>query len=99
MAMPTRFQTMHVPAVPDHLAPDESTIRNLLAVRGGSLASCTLPAGAISRAFVHETVEEIWYCFQFRALGASDLHLLIATMPPWSGAHEALPVEGYWGAS
>ena len=62
MAMPTRFQTMHVPAVPDHLAPDGSAIRSLLAVRGGSLASCTLPAGAISRAVVHETVEEIWYC-------------------------------------
>lgn len=36
--------------------------------------------------------------FQFRAIGASELHLLIATMPPWPGAHEALPVEGYWDA-
>lgn len=34
--------------------------------------------------------------FQFRAIGANELHLLIATMPAWPGAHEALPVTGYW---
>ena len=37
--------------------------------------------------------------FQFRAIGTNELHLLIATMPPWPGAHEALPVVGYWDAS
>jgi mannose-6-phosphate isomerase-like protein (cupin superfamily) len=123
---------MQLLAAPDHLAPDGSAIRSLLRVRGGSLAYCTLPAGAISHAVVHQTVEEIWYClagagqvwrrgpvtaeitdlapgtcltipvgtqFQFRAIGANELHLLIATMPPWPGAHEALPVVGYWDAS
>jgi mannose-6-phosphate isomerase-like protein (cupin superfamily) len=34
--------------------------------------------------------------FQFRTTGAAELHILIATMPPWPGAHEALPVPGYW---
>ena len=129
---PAHFQSMQLPAAPDHLAPDGSAIRSLLRVRGGSLAYCTLPAGAISHAVVHQTVEEIWYClagigqvwrrgpaeaeitelvpgtcitipvgtqFQFRASGAHELHLLIATMPPWPGAHEALPVAGYWEAS
>jgi mannose-6-phosphate isomerase-like protein (cupin superfamily) len=123
---------MLLPAAPDHMAPDGSMIRSLLAVQGGGLASCTLPAGAISKAVVHQTVEEIWYCvagmgqvwrrgpaeaqitdlvpetcltipvgthFQFRTTGADELHLLIATMPPWPGAHEALPVTGYWEAS
>ena len=59
---PAHFQSMQLPAVPDHLAPDGSAIRSLLRVRGGSLASCTLPAGAVSHAVVHQTVEEIWYC-------------------------------------
>jgi mannose-6-phosphate isomerase-like protein (cupin superfamily) len=129
---PARFESMQLPAAPDHLAPDGSAIRSLLSVRGGSLAYCTLPAGAISRAVVHQTVEEIWYClsgtgqvwrrglseaqitdlvpgtcitipvgtqFQFRAIGANELHLLIVTIPPWPGAHEALPVTGYWEAT
>lgn len=126
---PDDFQSMQVAAVPDHIAPDGSAIRSLLAVRGGSLAYCTLPAGAVSKAVAHRTVEEIWYCvagagqlwrrgpnearvldlvpgtcvsiplgvqFQFRAAGESELCLLIATMPPWPGAGEALPVAGYW---
>jgi mannose-6-phosphate isomerase-like protein (cupin superfamily) len=123
---------MRLPAAPDHLAPDGSAIRSLLSVRGGSLAYCTLPAGATSHAVVHQTVEEIWYClagtgqvwrhgpveaaitdlvpgtcitipvgthFQFRAIGPNELQLLIATMPPWPGAHEALAVADYWEAS
>jgi mannose-6-phosphate isomerase-like protein (cupin superfamily) len=124
-----RLQSMQLPTAPDHLAPDGSAIRSLLAALGGSLAYCTLPAGAVSKAVVHQTVEEIWYCvagagqvwrrlpeeaqitdlapgtcitipvgayFQFRTSGADELHLLIATMPPWPGSQEALPVAGYW---
>ena len=56
---PAHFQRMRLPAAPDHLAPDGSAIRSLLAVRGGSLAYCTLPAGATSKAVVHQTLEEI----------------------------------------
>ena len=130
--IPAPFQTIQLPAAPDHLAPDGSAICSLLAVRGGSLAYCTLPAGATSQAVVHQTVEEIWYClagmgqvwrrgaaeeeitdfvpgtcvsipvgtqFQFRTIGTKELHLLIATMPPWPGAHEALPVLGYWNTT
>jgi mannose-6-phosphate isomerase-like protein (cupin superfamily) len=129
---PAPFQSIQLPAAPDHLAPDGSAIRSLLSVQGGSLAYCTLPAGAISYAVVHQTVEEIWYClagigqlwrrgpseaeitdlvpgtcisipvgtqFQFRTIGTNELHVLIATMPPWPGAHEALRVPGYWEAA
>ena len=127
--LPTGIQSMQLPAEPDHLAPDGSAIRSLLAVPGGSMAYCTLPVGTVSQAVVHQNVAEIWYCvaglgqlwrrgpsealvtdlapgtcvtipvgthFQFRASGAEELHLLIATMPPWPGAHEALPVAGHW---
>jgi mannose-6-phosphate isomerase-like protein (cupin superfamily) len=34
--------------------------------------------------------------FQFRSLGRGALHIVGATMPPWPGAHEAVPVEGRW---
>ena len=34
--------------------------------------------------------------FQFRNSGADPLCILIATMPPWPGADEALGVPGHW---
>jgi mannose-6-phosphate isomerase-like protein (cupin superfamily) len=34
--------------------------------------------------------------FQFRAVGSQPLEVVIATMPPWPGADEALPAEGPW---
>ena len=42
-------------------APDGSEVRVLCAVAGGSSALFTLRPGAVSRAVVHRTVEEIWY--------------------------------------
>jgi mannose-6-phosphate isomerase-like protein (cupin superfamily) len=34
--------------------------------------------------------------FQFRNTGTEPLCLVIATMPPWPGADEALPVPSLW---
>jgi mannose-6-phosphate isomerase-like protein (cupin superfamily) len=35
--------------------------------------------------------------FQFRALGSEPLELVIATLPPWPGKNEAVPVaDGRW---
>lgn len=34
--------------------------------------------------------------FQFRASAREPLELVIATMPPWPGADEAVAVEGAW---
>ena len=48
------------------LAPDGSEIRELVAVKGGSMVHCTLPPGAISMAVKHLTVEEVWYVTQGR---------------------------------
>jgi mannose-6-phosphate isomerase-like protein (cupin superfamily) len=37
--------------------------------------------------------------FQFRAAGARALEVVIATMPPWPGDNEAVPVDGLWEAT
>jgi mannose-6-phosphate isomerase-like protein (cupin superfamily) len=119
-------------AAHDLLAPDGSEIRVLVQVAGGSMVHCTLPAGQVSRAVRHRTVEEVWFCvggrgqvwrstvatqeivdvepgvalsiplgvaFQFRASASTPLELVIATLPPWPGEDEAVPVDGIWAAS
>jgi mannose-6-phosphate isomerase-like protein (cupin superfamily) len=45
---------------PDAVAPDGSRVRLLLTLAGGGFAHFELPAGAVSRAVAHRTVEEIW---------------------------------------
>src|ERR1700761_7129958 len=45
----------------DVLAPDGSEVRVLLSLAGGSMAHFRLPAGQVSQAVRHRTVEEIWY--------------------------------------
>ena len=57
----TDFATRALPAAYDVLAPDGSEVRILLALAGGSMAHFSLPAGKVSRAVRHATVEEIWY--------------------------------------
>ena len=59
-ASPT-FETTQLREDYDYLAPDDSEIRLLSSLGGGGLAHCTLPAGQVSRAVRHQTVEEIWY--------------------------------------
>src|SRR5580698_1664450 len=55
------FATKPLPEAYDVLAPDGSEVRVLLALAGGSMAHFSLPAGKVSRAVRHVTVEEIWY--------------------------------------
>jgi mannose-6-phosphate isomerase-like protein (cupin superfamily) len=55
------FQTMRPAPAPDALAPDGSEIRLLPVLDGGSMVHCTLPAGGVSRAVAHRTVEELWF--------------------------------------
>jgi mannose-6-phosphate isomerase-like protein (cupin superfamily) len=45
----------------DAIAPDGTAVRLLLSLAGGSMAHFELPAGAISHAVQHRTVEEIWF--------------------------------------
>ena len=54
-----RLATMMLRSLPDHLAPDQSEIRELLQVTGASLAHCTLPPNQTTKAVTHRTVEEV----------------------------------------
>jgi mannose-6-phosphate isomerase-like protein (cupin superfamily) len=47
----------------------------------GAGVSLSLPTGA---------------SFQFRNTGLDPLCFVIVTMPPWPGAGEAVPQQGYW---
>lgn len=55
------FSTRVLPERPTVIAPDGSEVRVLLSLSGGSMAHFQLAAGAVSKAVVHRTVEEIWY--------------------------------------
>ena len=55
------MQTKTIGAEPDAYAPDGSEVRLLAALKGGSFAHFTLPAGQVSAPVAHRTVEEIWY--------------------------------------
>ena len=60
----TGFETKWLPERPDVLAPDGSAVRILLRLSGGSMAHFELPAGQVSKAVTHRTVEEIWYVLE-----------------------------------
>jgi mannose-6-phosphate isomerase-like protein (cupin superfamily) len=45
----------------DATAPDGTAVRLFLSLAGGSMAHFELPAGAVSHAVAHRTVEEIWF--------------------------------------
>ena len=61
MPTPLPFATKALAADPDATAPDGTAVRLLHALDGGSVAHFELPAGAVSHAVSHRTVEEIWY--------------------------------------
>jgi mannose-6-phosphate isomerase-like protein (cupin superfamily) len=55
------FATSRLPLTRDVAAPDGSDVRILLGLAGGGMAHFALAPGAVSRAVVHRTVEEIWF--------------------------------------
>jgi mannose-6-phosphate isomerase-like protein (cupin superfamily) len=55
------FETKTRGAGVDAIAPDGTAVRLLLSLAGGSLAHFELPAGGVSHAVTHRTVEEIWF--------------------------------------
>jgi mannose-6-phosphate isomerase-like protein (cupin superfamily) len=76
--------TMTLPRELDVRAPDGSEVRLLLSLAGGSMAHFRLPAGQVSRAVRHRTVEEIWYVLSgqgemWRSAGGQDE--VVALMP------------------
>ena len=46
----------------DLLAPDGSEIRVLVSLPRASMVHCTLPPGQVTRATLHRSVEEVWFC-------------------------------------
>jgi mannose-6-phosphate isomerase-like protein (cupin superfamily) len=55
------YETKTLGADVDAVAPDGTAVRLLLSLAGGSMAHFELPAGGVSHAVTHRTVEEIWY--------------------------------------
>jgi mannose-6-phosphate isomerase-like protein (cupin superfamily) len=53
--------TRQISDEPDVIAPDGSEVRILAGTARGSMAQFTLPAGKISVAVAHRTVEEVWF--------------------------------------
>jgi mannose-6-phosphate isomerase-like protein (cupin superfamily) len=60
------FETKTLSDVADAVAPDGTAVRLLLTLPGGSFAHFELPAGAVSHAVAHRTVEEIWWVLSGR---------------------------------
>ena len=57
-----KLETKQLPEKPDLSAPDGSDVRLLLSLEGGSMAHFALAPEKTSKAVMHRTVEEIWYC-------------------------------------
>jgi mannose-6-phosphate isomerase-like protein (cupin superfamily) len=56
-----KFVTRMIAPAADATAPDGSEVRLLAATERGSMAHFRFPAGAVSRAVAHRSVEEVWY--------------------------------------
>jgi mannose-6-phosphate isomerase-like protein (cupin superfamily) len=59
--MSTSFETRHISAEPDAIAPDGSEVRVLCQLSRGGLAVFSLAPTAVSKAVAHRTIEEVWY--------------------------------------
>lgn len=55
------FETKHLPMAPDAVAPDGSSVRILLGLKGGGMAHFELGPDQVSTAVTHRKVEEIWF--------------------------------------
>jgi mannose-6-phosphate isomerase-like protein (cupin superfamily) len=59
--MTPRFGQRQLAERPDAIAPDGSEVRLLAVSERGSMAHFRLPAGGVSRAVRHVSVEELWF--------------------------------------
>ena len=72
------------------LAPDGSEIRPLLSVPAASIVHCTLPAGAVTQAVRHRTVEELWFVLS----GTGELWRDAGPVPLRPGVAATIPLPG-----
>ena len=90
------FVTRHRSEAPDVMAPDGSEVRILAGTARGSMAQFTLPAGAVSKAVAHRSVEEVWLVMagtgrMWRKLGTAEE--VVALSP---GVSLAIPVGAHF---
>jgi mannose-6-phosphate isomerase-like protein (cupin superfamily) len=90
------FVTRQRAEAPDVTAPDGSEVRLLAHSSRGSMAQFTLPAGAVSKAVAHRTVEELWLVISgtgrmWRKLGNEE-----ETVPLSPGMSLAIPVGAHF---
>ena len=64
--MPNDFITRNMAVQPDAVAPDGSEVRLIATTQRGFMAQFSLPAGKISVAVCHCSVEELWYFIGLR---------------------------------
>jgi mannose-6-phosphate isomerase-like protein (cupin superfamily) len=86
------FETKALGAAPDGTAPDGTAVRLLLSLQGGSMAHFELPAGAVSHAVTHRTVEEIWFVMGGRGSIWRRQHGLERIEPLSAGASLTIPL-------
>jgi mannose-6-phosphate isomerase-like protein (cupin superfamily) len=60
------FANLALPAARTTVAPDGSDVRVLLGLASGGMAHFELPAGGVSTAARHRSVEEIWFVLSGR---------------------------------
>jgi mannose-6-phosphate isomerase-like protein (cupin superfamily) len=65
----SEWQTQDLGADADHIAPDGTEIRELVAFPSGDLWHATLPVGSVSLPVRHKNVNELWYVLD----GAGEL--------------------------
>ena len=90
------FVTRHRSEAPDVMAPDGSEVRILAGTARGSMAQFTLPAGAVSKAVAHRSVEELWLVMtgtgrMWRKLGSTE-----EVVPLSPGVSLAIPVGAHF---
>ena len=56
-----RFDTRRLSSAVDAIAPDGSEVRILCSGSRGSMAHFSLPAGHVSQAVAHHSIEEVWF--------------------------------------
>src|SRR6202044_1854079 len=76
----------------DATAPDGTAVRLLLSLAGGSMAHFELPAGAVSHAVAHRTVEEIWFVVSGRGAIWRRQGDLESTAPLGPGTSLTIPL-------
>lgn len=90
------FVTRQRATAPDVMAPDGSEVRILASCARGSMAEFSLPAGAVSKAVAHRTVEELWLVMRGKGRMWRKLGELEETVELRPGISLAIPVGAHF---